>query len=137
MDRMLAPSVSIIRRFHCKTFQRSTTVLAYKLHAQILHTIICVYIRTYRVSMYIHVYTDQSSGIAASGSGIYSGPSSSHPSGFSASGSGIFCGASSSQSSGFSASGSGILEIWEWENGSMESRQCSRQYINHSLPPRQ
>jgi len=71
-------------------------------------------------------HTYQSSGWEASGSGIYSGPSSSHPSGFTALGSVILSGASSSlqthhnyyntsnycvpyQSSGFTADGSGIL----------------------------
>ena len=53
--------------------------------------------------------THQSSGMVASGSGTYSGPSSSQPSGFTALGSGILAGAFSSQSSGFTALGSGIL----------------------------
>ena len=56
----------------------------------------------------------QSSGSSASGSGMNSGPSSSHPSGLTASGSGILGGASSSQSSGLEAVGSGILE-WKFE----------------------
>ena len=54
--------------------------------------------------------THQSSGMVASGSSMYSGPSSIHPSGLTASGSSILGGASSSQSSGLTASGSGILQ---------------------------
>jgi len=63
-------------------------------------------------NLYIRLhFMYQSSGVVASGSGMYSGPSSSQFSGLTASGSGILAGASSSQSSGFVASGSGILMI--------------------------